>query len=427
MALLTVTRNTLFKRTPAHPFLLPFRDKLRVSSGMQLQIDQALQVGQHCFVTLKQPLGSIGKVGYFFLPHVAVSLSEMRGVWLTNVDSDVLYSRSQIETGLQQLKQLGFTTIYPAVWQRGYTLYPSSVAETFTGRSITPDSHFANRDMLAELVEIAKAYELKIVPWFEYGLAAPPNSRLHLKNPHLISLDQRGEAIRIKSTDGKPDQFVWLNPCRPEVQQFMVDLITDVVTRYPVDGIQLDDHFSSPIELGYDPFTQDLYQAETRRPMPQTAKDPQRIQWGTAKMTHLLSQVVKAVKAKSEGLISVSPNPLAFSKSNYCVDWHTWAKKGLIDELVLQVYRDNMTSFIQEISKPEVIETQNHIPTAIGILTGIKTRSVSTRLIEQQLQEVRRRNVAGVSCFFYETLFHEQLSPSKVTRNPADLQRLFTT
>ncbi len=32
----------------------------------------------------------------------------------------------------------------------------------------------------------------------------------------------------------------------------MVDLITDVVDRYPVAGIQLDDHFAFPVELGYD-------------------------------------------------------------------------------------------------------------------------------------------------------------------------------
>lgn len=142
-------------------------------------------------------------------------------------------------------------------------------------------------------------------------------------------------------------------------------------------------------------------------------------------MTQLLKQIFKAVKVNADCLLSISPNPLAFSKANYCVDWRAWERAGLIDELVLQVYRDNPVSFQQEISKPEVVAAQKHIPTAIGILTGIKSRQIPTRLIEQQLQEVRRRSFAGVSCFFYETLFYEQLSPTKVARNPADLQRLF--
>lgn len=425
MALLTAIRNTVFKRTPTQSFFLSSHDKWSVNAGVQLEIEYALRVGQHCLVKLKQPLGPVGRIGYFFLPHVEVRVAEIRGVWLTNVDSDVLYSRDAIESGLQKLKQLGFTTIYPAVWQRGYTLYPSSVAEAFTGRWITPDPDFAERDMLAELVDAAKACGLRIIPWFEYGLAVPPQSPVHLRKPHLISSDQRGEAVRIKTTDGKPDDFVWLNPCQPEVQQFMVDLIADVAARYAVDGVQLDDHFGFPIELGYDAFTQNLYQAETGRTMPQNPKATERINWGSGKMTDLLTQIFRAVKTHSDSLISLSPNPLAFSKTNYCVDWRAWERAGLIEELVLQVYRDNLTSFIHEISKSEVVEAQNHIPTAIGVLTGIRTHLVSTGIVEQQLQEVRHRNFAGFSCFFYETLFHEQLSPAKVARNPADLQRLF--
>lgn len=44
------------------------------------------------------------------------------------------------------------------------------------------------------------------------------------------------------------------------MQQFLVNLIVEVVQRYPVDGIQLDDHFGLPIEFGYDPYTIKLYQ-----------------------------------------------------------------------------------------------------------------------------------------------------------------------
>jgi uncharacterized lipoprotein YddW (UPF0748 family) len=425
MRRLTVVRNTVFKRFPGQSFFMAARDKASVSAEAELEIEYALRVGQHGLVKLKDPIDPVGRLGYFFLPHVQVSLTELRGAWLTNVDSDVLYSRQNIETGLQNLKALGFTTIYPAVWQRGFTLYPSLVAETFTGSCISPDLHFSNRDMLADLVDAANACGLRIIPWFEYGLAVPANSSLHHRQAKLLTLDQRGEPIRINHLTGRPDFHVWLNPCRLEVQQFMVELIADVVSRYAVDGIQLDDHFCFPVELGYDSFTQELYKSETGRVMPQTISDSQRLKWMTDKMTNLLTQIHHRVKSKSECLISLSPNPLAFSKANYSIDWRSWERQGLIEELVLQVYRDNMTSFINEISKPEVMEAQSHIPTAIGILTGLRTRSVSTSLVEQQIQEVRRRNFAGVSCFFYETLFHEQLSPTKVARNSTDLQRVF--
>lgn len=426
MPRLTVFRNTVFKRYPAQSFFTPARDKASVSAGAELEIEYALRVGQHGLVKLKDPVDPVGRVGYFFLPHVQVQLTELRGVWLTNTDSDILHSRHSIETGLQSLNALGFTTIYPVVWQRGFTLYPSTVAEAFTGSRISPDSHFANRDMLAEVVDAAKACGMRVIPWFEYGLAVPANSSLHHRQAHLLTLDQRGEPIRINHMTGKPDVHVWLNPCRTEVQQFMVDLIADVAEHYSVDGIQLDDHFCLPVELGYDSFTQELYKAEMGRVMPQDMSNSQRLKWLADKMTNLLAQIYDAVKSKSEDCrISLSPNPLGFSKANYALDWRSWERQGLIEELVLQVYRDNMTSFISEISKSEVLDAQTHIPTAIGVLTGLRTRSVSTSVVEQQIQEVRRRNFAGVSCFFYETLFHEQLSPTRIVRNSTDLQRVF--
>lgn len=62
---------------------------------------------------------------------------ELRGVWLTNIDSDVLFQRDHLSTALQRLHELNFNTVYPTVWNWGYTLYPSRVAKGRSGdRSI---------------------------------------------------------------------------------------------------------------------------------------------------------------------------------------------------------------------------------------------------------------------------------------------------
>lgn len=426
MPRLTVTQDTVFKKSTAQSISLPETEKFNVNAGKSFEVNYAFRVGQHCWVKLQKALGKVGKVGYFFLPHVHVQIEEIRAVWLTHVDSNILSSRTAIQQGLQQLKELGFNTIYPVVWQRGCTLYPSSVAEAFIGCATVSDRHFSNRDMLAEIVETAKAYSLRVIPWFEYGLATLPGSLLEKRHPDWITLNQKGEKIRIKTTDGKPDHFVWLNPCHPEAQQFIVNLITEVVTKYDVDGIQLDDHFCFPVELGYDSFTADLYQAEQGKLLPQNPHHSERLKWTSQKMTDLLTQVFKTVKTqRSDCFISISPNPLAFAKNNYSTDWNTWIKQGLVEELVLQVYRDNLPSFTRELDKPEVRAGRDRIPTVIGVLTGLRTKPVSINLLEQQIKTVRQKNFAGISCFFYETIFNETLSSTKTVRSQSDLQRLF--
>jgi uncharacterized lipoprotein YddW (UPF0748 family) len=117
---------------------------------------------------------------------------------------------------------------------------------------------------------------------------------------------------------------------------------------------------------------------------------------------------------------------LSFSKSRYLVDWQQWCNLGLIDELVLQVYRDRLDAFNSEIIKPEVRSIKPKIPTLIGILTGLRTKPIATELIRSQVNSTIADRFDGYACFFYETLFHECLSPTLVSRDPQQLIDIFS-
>jgi uncharacterized lipoprotein YddW (UPF0748 family) len=358
----------------------------------------------------------------------------IKAVWLTNVDSQVLYSRDKLAVGLQQLHSLGFNTIYPAVWQRGFTLYPSSIAEIWTGMSIMPNSPFVGRDFLAEIIELAAPLNMRVIPWFEYGLMLPPKSPIAVKFPELLALDAQGNRQRTIAASGKQDPNVWLNPCMPQVQGFLVDLITDLVQRYQVAGIQLDDHFGFPQELGYDKFTQDLFKQQRGKIAPIDHSSSVWLDWGCNIVTGLLDRISRSVKqVRSSSIISVSPNPLKFSRTNYLADWQAWQKMGSIDELVLQVYRDNLISFSGELNKPEIRSIRQQIPTVIGILTGLKSKPVDDKTIESQIAATLKagtvdksdRGFAGTAYFSYETVFHQQLAPTIIARSQAGLDRVF--
>ena len=349
------------------------------------------------------------------------NVGELRGVWLTNIDSDVLFSREGIARAMQRLAQLNFNTVYPAVWNWGYTLYPSQVAERTFGQKIEPDPGLKGRDILAEIIQHGRDKDLRVIPWFEFGFMAPADSELARRRPAWIT--NRFDGTQIKMEGDHPR--VWLNPFHPDVQQFILDLILEIVTKYDVDGIQFDDHFGLPSEFGYDEFTVDLYKKENGgQSPPEDPKDPKWIRWRANKITEFKERVFKGIKElKQDCIISLSPNPQRFSYEFFLADWETWERRGYVEELIVQLYRDDLNIFIQELERPEVEAARTHIPVGIGILSGLKNRPVSMEQIQKQLEVVREKGFSGVSFFFYESLWN--WAPVSPESREAALAELF--
>lgn len=332
----------------------------------------------------------------------ATSTTEIRGVWLTNVDSDVLFSRDNLRQALRRLARLNFNTVYPTVWNGGYTLYPSQVAEEVIGEKIDPSSDFKDRDVLKEAVEMGHSRKLAVIPWFEFGLMAPVDSDLANRHRDWISNRHDGsQAFKVHD-----EEVVWLNPAHPGVQQFFINMIAEVVAKYDVDGIQFDDHFGMPVQLGYDPYTIRLYQVEHQGKLPpDNPSDAEWMRWRASKLTDLMIRIHAAVKAlKPDCLVSLAPNPRAFSYQTYLQDWMTWQQQGLLDELIVQVYRNNLNGFVSELDRPELRTIRSQIPVGIGILTGLRVLNVDIDQIQAQVRTARSRQFAGVSFFFYESL-----------------------
>ncbi|HLP89668.1 MAG TPA: glycoside hydrolase family 10 protein [Nostocaceae cyanobacterium] len=337
--------------------------------------------------------------------------AELRGVWLTNIDSDVLFSKERLKNAVQRLDELNFNVVYPAVWNWGYTLYPSKVAAPVIGRSLDPTPGLQGRDMLKELVSEGRKQGLKVIPWFEFGFMAPADSTLAKNRPYWLTNRSDGTKIVKEGTHDR----VWLSPFRPDVQKFIQDLIVEIVKNYDIDGIQFDDHFGLPSELGYDNYTVALYKREHRGKAPsKDPKDPEWVRWRADKITKYMQQVFKAIKAaKKNCIVSVAPNPQRFSYEYFLADWEKWERMGLVEDLVLQIYRNDLNVFINELEYPEVKAAQSHIPVSIGILSGLKNRTVPIEQIKTQVEKVRDRRFAGVSFFFYETLWNLTQEPAQ--------------
>jgi uncharacterized lipoprotein YddW (UPF0748 family) len=339
---------------------------------------------------------------------------EIRGVWLTNVASGVFFVPWGINRALNQLSALNFNTIYPVVWNRGHTFYKSAVAKMVIGSETQPFLKFMHggHDVLEKFVKLSKAKGLTVIPWFEYGFMTPPNSQLARRYPDWLTIGQEGiNYIKEVPPEEINNHFVtkqaWLNPLHPQVQKFIQSLIVEVVKNYDVDGIQIDDHFGMPVQFGYDSFTIELYQQEHQgKSPPINPFNSEWMRWRADKITDFMAEIYQAVKAvKPKARISLSPNSQAFAYKYYLQDWESWVKKGLVDELILQVYRNDKSSFIAQLEQPAIELARSLIPVGIGVSTGTTYNPVPIAKIREQVQIVRDRNFSGVSFFYWESLW----------------------
>ncbi|MGB3536491.1 MAG: family 10 glycosylhydrolase [Microcoleaceae cyanobacterium] len=366
---------------------------------------------------------------------------EVRGVWMTNVNSGVLFMPWAIDRALNQLSQLQFNTVYPVVWNRGTTFYRSAVARRVTGKAQDDLLNLVRfgGDILSKIVREGHQKGLRIIPWFEYGFMAPIHSSLVRYHPDWVALPKNQQSKPIYSqadldqTNSSKASLlgihnIWLNPLHPRVQQFIKDLILEVVMKYDVDGIQLDDHFGMPVELGYDWFTLKLYQEEHQGKMP--PDDPYNaewMRWRSNKITAFVTTLVKEIKAvKPNCIISLSPNPKGTAYREYLQDWQTWVNQGLIEELIVQIYRNDSDSFIKELNDPAIQQTRQKIPVSIGILTGTLGHTVDIKTIEQQVKAVRNNHFNGISFFYWESLW-SYITPNAPQQRRRIFQQLLST
>ena len=345
---------------------------------------------------------------------------EIRGVWITNNDFNTLRDRAKVQSAMTQLRELNFNTIYPVVWNSGYVMYPSPVAkragiQPFVFRGT--DGH----DILQDLITQAHRRGLLAIPWFEFGFMAPPTSELALDYPQWLTQKQDGGQTSISAAG----EVVWLNPFHPEVQKFIMDLVVETVTQYDVDGIQFDDHTSLPHEFGYDPYTIGLYTEETKNRPPSNPNDPGWIRWRADKITDFMVRLHQAVKArKPNAIFSVSPNYYDFAYKLQLQDWLAWMRRNIVDELIVQIYRPDLQSFVSNITRQEIQEAQQVIPTGIGVMTGLRNRPVSIEQIQAQVRAAQARGL-GVTFFYYETLWDS--APEPASKRIAGFKSLFPT
>ena len=338
-----------------------------------------------------------------FIPscNAQVNKQAVRGVWLTNVDSEVLNSKENIIEAVTLLDELGFNTIFVVTWNKAMTSYPSKIMKEFTGVEI--DTLFTGRDPLKELIEEAHKKNIKVIAWFEFGFSSSyelNGGPIIERKPEWVAKDVNGNLV-IKNG------FEWMNGFHPEVQDFLLSLIMEVVENYDIDGIQGDDRLPAlPSEAGYDEYTVSLFKSQhDGQEPPAYHKDFYWVQWRADLLTDFMRRIYETVKAYNENIIvSMAPSIYPWSKEEYLQDWPNWMRKGYVELVCPQVYRydfKNYKNALDQIIKDQIDEKDfdKFFP---GVLLKVGDYYPSQEFLKQMIEENRKNNINGEVFFFYE-------------------------
>jgi uncharacterized lipoprotein YddW (UPF0748 family) len=277
---------------------------------------------------------------------------EFRGVWVASVSNIDWPSRAGLPVDTQKKEllaildkavELNLNAVVLQVRPAADALYASRLepwSPYLTGVMGKPPEPFY--DPLKFAVEEAHRRGLQLHAWF---------------NPYRVRMDGgRGEPSPDHSSQSRQKivrqygEMLWFDPGEPKAEDHFIAVLNDVVKRYDIDGVHIDDYFYPYQVTDKDgkvvPFPDDVsYRRAVRR-----GEKLGRDDWRRQNVNHLIERMYAEVKrAKPWVLMGISPfgiwrpeNPPGIAGldqySTLYADARLWLQEGWLDYMTPQLY-----------------------------------------------------------------------------------------
>lgn len=272
--------------------------------------------------------------------------TEFRGAWMHTVHQEQ-YGRQSTEENKQYLRRQLDLLKDAGVNAVLFQVRPS--ADAFYDSKLEPWSRFLTSggnppspywDPLQFMIDETHARGMELHAWLNpYRVTTSKNEKLP-KN-HLYNKEP--ERFVTYEGDGK----IYFDPALPQNRKFIVDVISDILDRYDVDGIHFDDYFYPYPANGKD-FPDDASYKKYGKGM-------KRGDWRRKNVDMLIEDVHEAVRSSKRPWVRFGISPFGIwrnkasdprgSKTNglqnyddLYADVLLWAEKGWIDYLLPQLY-----------------------------------------------------------------------------------------
>jgi uncharacterized lipoprotein YddW (UPF0748 family) len=269
---------------------------------------------------------------------------EGRAIWLDRGSIVRTATPDGMRALIRRLAETGINMVYYEAINAGYALYPSQQLVE------NPEIKAQNWDPLAVAVDEGHKLGIEVHAWvwcFAVGnqrhnvLIGKPRNYV---GPVLEDKGLMSETLRMGSGSIMPPRQTeyWLSPASPKARQFLVEAYDEIVSKYQVDGLQLD-YIRYPFQrvleqAGYENIGRSRFAAETGRSIGGGDGDSYRLwlAWKTQQVNTFVEQVSTMLKSKQRNLkLSAAVFPMSRVHRILAIqqDWETWINKGWVDAL----------------------------------------------------------------------------------------------
>jgi uncharacterized lipoprotein YddW (UPF0748 family) len=330
----------------------------------------------------------------------SANTSATRAIWHRPSEG----SLKEIRQSLDLIRNAGFNTLYLETYLHGDPIFPSKTFEAYHIPQKLPFKVSDSRqDLLQTWLEEAHKRNMKVHVWFQTFYAGniqfdKTMGSILTTYPQWANIQRSGlgkEKLPPSTLEGGA---YFLDPANQEAQKFILDLIDEIVTRYPIDGFQLDyirypssfgpDKYSYVATTwGYTPVARELFQARTGKDPAEITpeSDPELwVEWNDFKTRQVdrfvqkAHDLIKMVRPQMPLSVAVFPKPDE-SLTRKHQNWVVWAQNSWVDFIAPMT----LTSSTEAIAlDTREVKEQSKLPVITGVFGPFNGNS-ATEVVDQ--------------------------------------------
>ena len=346
---------------------------------------------------------------------IPYNADELKGVWIR----PSYFTENDIENVVENMAEMGINNIFLETYYHGKTIFPSQTMVKYG--FIKHNEDYVGFDPLKTWIKEAHKRGLKVHIWFEtfyVGNKSPQTNPEYIlaKKPEWANYQKKNANSSTIAYSVSEHNGYFIDPANPEVQNFLYELLSEIITKYKPDGINLDYiRYPQSLSANYPTYDQSNwgYTRYARKefekfygvdPITLTTSDSLWFYWRNYrlnKVTDFVRKVSLLCRYNNITLTTVIfPNRKTAIETKL-QDWRNWSINDFVDgftPLFLTCDDKTAMNLMGEVLRNKSASTKLYAGLFVTFMNG------SSSDLMEQIHAARRYNLNGLILFDYAHL-----------------------